>query len=302
MSYLVFAIIGYLLNATSTLVDKALIDRDIPNPFVYTFYLGILSLIALLAIPLGVSLANISAVIFAFLSGLGFALAWLAYYTALKVDEASRVAPLVGTINPIFALLIGLIFLSQGLTANQPLAFTLLIAGAIILSYSGVIKSKLERQNLIYMIVAGCLFGLSGVLLRQAFLDSNFVTGLVISRVGVGVVALLLLIPTHLRQQILASRLTKHSLVNKTSFLLIAGQLAGGLGGLALAYAISLQNAAIVNATQGVQYVFILIVVTALSKKFQRLLDENMTKKVLAQKIIGSLTITAGLFVLASGE
>ena len=51
---------------------------------------------------------------------------------------------------------------------------------------------------------------------------------------------------------------------------------------------------------QGVQYMFILLVVLLLSKKYQSLLDEHFTKKVVLQKVIGAAIIFLGLFILAT--
>lgn len=299
MTYLPIAVFGYLLDSIATLVDKAILDRDVPNPVVYTFYLGLLSFLVVVFIPLGFHIPSREVMFFSALSGLAFILAWLAFYSALRSDEASRVAPIVGTINPIFTLSVGWFLLSQRLSSNQIVAFAILVSGMAVLSSTAWFKDKIERKHLLEMTLAGFLFALSSIFLRQAFLGANFVTVLVASRVSVGGLVLTFLFLPKLRKQILASRMSRHSFVNKTSFLLLGGQSAGAAGGLLLAYAISLINPAIVNAIQGVQYIFILIVVLTLSKKFQKLLDEDLTKKVLTQKVIGSLFIFVGLAILA---
>ncbi|MDO8429097.1 MAG: hypothetical protein Q7S88_00525, partial [Candidatus Daviesbacteria bacterium] len=101
------------------------------------------------------------------------------------------------------------------------------------------------------------------------------------------------------RDQILKSRIQKHHFVNRSSRLLLFGQLSGALGGFLLAYAISLNNPAIINALAGVQYIFVLLGVLLLSKKLQHLLEENLTSRAIRQKILGATVICLGLGILA---
>lgn len=300
MSFLPIAIIGYLFNAAAILVDKFLVERKIPDPIVYTFYLQLLGALAvLLLIPLGFEIPGLAAALLAFLSGGTFVMGSLAFFFSLKYDEASRVAPIVGTLNAIFTFLIGFFIFSQSLNLNQGVATVVLILGLILLSSTTWFKSKIEREHLLFMALSAFFFAASVVLLREVFLRESFITGIVSMKVATFLIALSFLIPHHTRQQIIQSRLTKHHFINSTSRLLIIGQLSGALGGLLLSFSITLVNPAVVNAIQGVQYVFILGVVLILSRKYQHLLDEEMTKKTKLQKIIGSVVIGLGLLILA---
>lgn len=301
MSYLPIAILGYCLNAIATLVDKALLDKNIPEPIVYTFYLGVLSLAAILLIPFGFSWPNTPTILFATASGFTFVFGWMTLYLALKHDEASRVAPIIGTFVPIFTLILGLLFLDQSLTRSQFLAFAILTSGLVLISSTSWFKSKIERENILLMILSGLFFALSSVLLRQSFLNSNFISTLVVSRIGMFILVLTFLLIPKYRQKIFSSKVTGHHLINPTSKLLVLGQVAGALGGLLLTYSVSLVNPAIVNAISGVQYIIILAVVLILSKKFQKLLEEDVNKRILAQKILGSVVIGLGLAILALG-
>jgi len=55
---------------------------------------------------------------------------------------------------------------------------------------------------------------------------------------------------------------------------------------------------AIINALQGINYAFLLVFIIFLSLKFPQILKEEISKKILLQKIIAILLISAGLFLL----
>ena len=160
-------------------------------------------------------------------------------------------------------------------------------------------KVRVNKQ-LALMFLSGFLFALTALTLRESFLASNFISGLVVSRVAGGLLVLPLLFSSHFRIQIFASRLTKHHFANKTSMLLLGGQLMGAVGGLLLTFAISLENPALVNSLFGVQYLVILTVALSLYKKHPHLFDERLTKSVVIQKIIGVLFLSLGLYLLAT--
>lgn len=299
--YLPLAIIGYIFNASAILMDKFLVEKSIPNPIVYTFYLGLLSGAALLLIPFGFFFPNYTTLVMAFLSSFSLMVAWLIFFRSLRLDEASKVAPIVGTFNPIFTLLIGYFFFNQFLNSIQLAAVMVLILGMAILSFSKHFIKYIISKQIQAMVFAGFMFALSSVFLREVFLQTSFINGLIWSRIFIAALVLTFLLGPKLRQQIFDARITKSHFLNKTSLLLLLGQAAGAVGGLLLTYSISLTSPAIINALQGVQYIFILIVVLLLSKKYQHLLDEQITKGVIFQKGLGSLIIALGLALLAIG-
>jgi len=56
---------------------------------------------------------------------------------------------------------------------------------------------------------------------------------------------------------------------------------------------------AFINALQGVQYVFLLIFTAFLSLKLPQILKEEISRKIISQKIIAILLIGGGLAILA---
>lgn len=300
ISYIPISILAYVLNAGSILIDKALIKKSLPSPIIYTFYVNILQVLTVVLIPFGFTLSLGNAALLAISSGIFSFLALYAFFVSLKLNEASVVGPVVGALNPFFSLVLGGLFLGQILTGKQYLAFFILIIGALILT-ANLWMGKLHLdKRLLWMILAGLLFAISYVLLRQAFLYFSFINGLIYSRVAAGFAAALLLLHPLIRQGIFHPEKQASTKPSKVAFLLLlAGQGMGAVQGFLIAFAVSLASPALVNAFFGVQFLVILIVSLLLSKNHPELLEEKLTKKILIQKITGAIILTLGLYLLA---
>lgn len=297
MSFLPISILAYALNGGSIIIDKILLKHSLPNPFVYTFYISILGLLALFLFPFGL-VFNPLALGFGIVSGVTVTLALLFFFKSLSEGEASIVAPIVGGLNPLYTFIIGSIFLNQELTRNQLLAFLVLIIGAGILTFNvWSTKLKINRQ-LLMMNLAGLFFALSYLFLKETFSNSNFISGLIFSRVAAGVFVLSFLVIPVIRSKIFA-RKEKAISKGKTALLLLIGQGMGAAQGLLLALGVSLANPALVNSLFGVQYLVILSTALLLRKNHPNLLDENLTRSTLLQKIIGAAIISLGIYLLS---
>ena len=90
--------------------------------------------IALVAVPL-TSLSHIRARswLFLTLSGLATGLSWLCYFRALKLGEASRVAP-IDKLSVVFVVVFAALFLGERLTFAGVAGALLITAGAVVLA------------------------------------------------------------------------------------------------------------------------------------------------------------------------
>jgi len=69
-------------------------------------------------------------------------------------------------------------------------------------------------------------------------------------------------------------------------------------GFIILNYSIKLGNVAIINAIQGVQYVFLFVLVMYFAKNHPAVLEEKMTGKIIAQKVLAIIIIGLGLALI----
>lgn len=297
ISFLPIAILAYALNAGSTIVDKILLNKSLPSPYVYVFYINILGLLALFLLPFGVTI-NTPVLVKSFLSGVLFVVGLVLLFKSLKHGEASVVTPVVGALNPLFTFLIGSLFLHQALQETQITALFVLIFGAMVLTSELWFTKLKANKQLLIMIASGLAFALSYIFLKQVFDASNFITGLVLTRLFGGLVVLTFLVLPSIRKQIFHSNVTSNNFANKTTLFLIFGQIMGAISGLMLSFAISLTNPAIVNSLFGVQYIVILAVALILYKKSPTLLDERLTGLVILKKVLGIIILSFGLYLL----
>lgn len=299
ISFLPISILAYILNAGSILIDKILLKTAIPQPLAYTFTISVLSFFIVVLIPFGYIQRVDTALLLAALSGVTFTLGLWAFFVSLAKNEASVVGPLVGSFNPLFALILGSL-IGQNLTFNQTLAIGVLIVGALALSLQKGHARYIFTPQFKLMVGAGFFFGLSYVLLRQSFLQTNFVTTLVNKNLASALFASSWLALPQVRKE-LSTIFAQHQyqLSKSTYFWLIIGQTMGAVQGLMLSFATSLANPALVNSLFGVQYLVILVVALILYQKHPTLLNERLGKKVILQKVAGVIILSFGLYLLA---
>lgn len=297
MSWIFWATIGYFFNSIASVVDKSLLGRkQLDNPAVYTFAISCLGLLSLLLIPFGWQNPNTIGWIWGLLSGTCFTAALWTMFTVLKAGEASRVPAYIGSLNPIFVFLASFLLIGERLEPWHLSAFFVLVLGGFMMVGG---PGGLNRRSLVLATASSILFGLAFVFIKLSFMEVTFVTGLVVTRIG-GFISslLLLLIPGTLN--------SFGHMVGKTTgglkFSFIAGQASGAVSGVLNSYAVSLAaSVTLVEALQGMQYVFILIMALVLSHKWPQVLREEFSRETLVRKILGTILIAGGLWWLSWG-
>jgi drug/metabolite transporter (DMT)-like permease len=205
MTWLYVVLIGYSLNAIALTIDKFLLTKSIPKPATYTFNVGLLNgIFTLLLIPLGVSLLSPFNIFISLLAGCFFAFALFTMYTALKGDEASRVVPYIGSLNPVFIFILATLILGESLRGNQLVAFFFIIIGGILISWRFKDKKNIFEQMLpknfynifnkkdkssitkIFIIatISAVFFALSYTLTKHIYNSTSFLNGFIWTRFG----------------------------------------------------------------------------------------------------------------------
>jgi len=295
MNWLVIVLAGHLLNALAFLMDKFLLTKKIPSPFVYAFFIGALGILALILIPFGVTLPATPALLRALAAGATFILALVFFFAGLKENEASRVVPLTGGFVPAFTFVLAYFFLGERLGGLEVAAFIALVAGGVLISLER--KGRGSKKGYFYAVLAALVFAISFVVTKQVYIEQTFITGFVWSRVGGFLLALSFLLIPSARNGILHQPKQKGG--GTIAALFFTGQVSGALGFVLVNYAISLASVSLVNAMQGVQYAFLLVMVFVVSRKYPKVLSEKLTGMVLVQKIAAILLISAGIGLIA---
>ncbi|MBU1102508.1 hypothetical protein KJ853_02515, partial [Patescibacteria group bacterium] len=180
---------------------------------------------------------------------------------------------------------------------SQILAFALLVSGGLLISLKterGVLREGLKDLKIV--ILAILLGAIYWVLAKHIFEAQGFVTGFIWSRLGLVIGALLVLIYAPWRRMILIS--TRQA-TGQVSALMGSSKLLAGFGSLFVHLALSRASASLVQALQGTEYVFLLILTAFLSKKFPEIIREKLSGAIILQKTIAVLLIVVGLAILA---
>jgi drug/metabolite transporter (DMT)-like permease len=300
MSWLIVTILAYFFLAIVSLFDRYFLVGAIPNPKTYTFYVGILwFFICLFLIPFGITRPGLSLIILGLFTGLIRIFAILFLTKAIVKSEVSRVVPAIGGLLPIFTFLFFFLYFPKTEILNlfQFITFLLLIFGSVLISPKKLSFKDFNFETLKYPIISAFLFALNFFLMKILFLKINFLNGFFLTLIGGGLGAVIFLIFSPVRESIFVQKFTP-----KISGLFLLGQVFGGLGVLSQFYAVFLAKPAqvpLINALEGIRYVFLLFFVFLLSLWRPHLLREEMKGTILLQKIIAILLIGGGLALLA---
>jgi drug/metabolite transporter (DMT)-like permease len=301
MNWLVIAIIAHFLFALVFIVDKFLLSRTTLKPIVYAFYTGVLQLFVLAFVPFGFSMPPFEQIMISFLAGALFTAAVLFLYRSFQLGEVSRITPIIGGAIPLFTLILTYIFLEERLTAYQFLAFFLLVLGGVVMVWPvkkeliGAVKIPLAKR-LPLAFTSSLFFAGSFVLTKLIFNYQPFVNGFIWTRLGGFLMAGLFVIWPKNRRLILK---TTKSLGIKTVSLFFSDKILAALAFILLNYAIFLGNVSLVNALQGIQYVFLFLIAVFLSIKFPKIIKEQISQRAVFQRAAAILLIGVGLGLLA---
>ncbi|MBI2196813.1 hypothetical protein HYU45_04370 [Candidatus Daviesbacteria bacterium] len=295
MNHLPFTITAYLFNAIAVLANKFLLQKTIPDPLVYVFYISIVSLLAILVLPF-TNTPTLSTFYLASVSTVLWTLGAYFMFKALKLGNVSRVIPIIGTLIP----LILLVFATEthAISTTQTWAVWLLIAGIVFITITDW-AGKLSIREIMFEVLSGGFFAISYIVLREAYLNSDFFSVIVWSRLILLPLCIFMLVIPALRKKIFTSNGLRINFFSKAGLVFLGGQISGASSEFLLLFSISLANPALVNSLQGVQYVFLLLFAIFLSKKYPQIFEEKYTPVVMLSKLAGIGLLGIGLYLLA---
>lgn len=304
--WILIVVVAQFLNALVALIDKHIVTAEkVSKPVVYAFYVGILSTLSILVFSLNIipfiniqGLPNIynvgfpspKLIIFSLLVGYAFLLALISLYSAFKKADASDVVPVVGSTNAIFTFLISFAFIGEVLTRNFLVGFIFLVLGTVVLS-----RFRFTAEVIKFTLLSGVLYAIYYSLMKVVFNDFAFDQAFFWSRIGVLIASLSLLLLPHYRKMIFhGTRQTKV----RHGVWIIGNNILGGIAGIALLKATELGSVTIVQALNGLQFAFLVIISVLFGKITPETFGENNSFKDIVQKIIAISFIILGFYLL----
>lgn len=309
MSWFGVAIAAYLLLAIVNLLDKFLVDRVLRNSRAYAFAACLLGLGVFLLAPLYLEWPGGRIFALNLLNGAIFAIALWMLYEALRRGEASRILVVIGGLTPLLSLLLAVSILGESYSPPQLVGLGLILAGVFLIAFLPTPRSYIARiwrrvgfqdeasHGFLLAFLAALAYALYFFGTKQAYAHQPFLSAFIWTRLGAALFVLLFLIRREDRLEI--RRLLGSSSGQKGRVLVVFNQLAGSLGFILQNYAIFLGSVVLVNALQGVQYAFLLIISAGLAAVAPRLLKEDFSWRRTLQKTAAVMSIAAGLYFLA---
>ena len=297
MFWIFIIVSAYLIFAINSLIDNYLLLGP-PNPKSYAFYIGTLGITALILIPfVGFSIPTIPQIIISLLAGIISLLALYFFYVGLEYFEPSRIVAAIGGLVPLFTFLLVSIYSGKLIFTGgkEILAFLLLIFGSFLITFEK--KKRISLSSFKISLIAAFLFSLGFVLMKNVYLNQPFWSGFMWMRIGGFLAGISFLFTKQVRNEIFQK---KSTFTRKTGSIFLVNQGAG-------AGAFILQNFAIflaginylpfINALQGVQYVFLFLLIFFLTKRFPKISEERFTNEIIIQKVMSICLICLGLLI-----
>ncbi len=305
MSWLLLATIGQFINAIVAFLDKYIVsdEKALPKPFVYAFYSCLLTGfwiiiyyipgLHLLGIPTldNVHKPTIQVIGMSFLAAYTFFMALVSMYEALRKAEAVNVMPVIGAVSAIATMGMSYLFLEFTLSNN-------FIWGVIVLSLGTLLvaQSIPKRNTVLLLVHSGVFFALHYITMKGLFMETNFDDGLFWSRIGLVLFTLsLLMVPAYF------DRITEQTKTTSTKagVLVLLTKILAGIAAFLLLKATHLGDVTVVQALDGLKFVFILLITVL----FSTFLPDSITKhevrpKEVFRKVLYVAIITVGYFIL----
>jgi len=315
MNWFILTIVSYLMLALVNLGDKFIVDKLLKSSRTYTFIVCVLGGIVILLAPWFLNWPGFSFFIINMFAGFLFALALWSMYESLKNGETTRVAVVIGSIIPVFTIFFSLFFLREKFTVYQWIGVLFLIIGMIIISFvvsrrnkwrdffkrlGSVFCGSYDKKWIFLAILSAFLYALYFIITKYAYSRQEFLSSFIWIKSGSALLVLLFLFDKKTRIEIKQNFTAKSKKTKKTKggFVFI-NQFIGALASFMQSYAVYLGPVAIINALQGVQYAFLLILGIIFSKFFPKILKEDISKKTLIKKIIAIILVAIGLYFMS---
>lgn len=308
MAWILLATFGQFLNAIVAIIDKYIVtdEKALPRPFVYAFYSCLLTgfwlFIYVLSLLPGLSevgmphLSNvewptIQVVGMSFLAAYTFFMALVFMYEALKRAEAVNVMPVIGAISAIASFAMTYLFLETALSTNLILGMAVLTIGTLL-----VAQTLPQTNTILHVVHSGVFFALHYISMKGLFEETSFDDGFFWSRVGLLLFALsLLMVPAYFDKVKDQTKTT----TKKTGAIVIFAKVLAGVAAFLLLKATDWGSVAVVQALDGLKFVFILLITVFLGAALPRSAAGHETRpRVVLRQVLYVAVISIGYIIL----
>lgn len=308
MNWILLATLGQFLNAVVAILDKHIVtdEKVLPRPFVYAFYsclitggwiiiylLGFVPGLANVGVPSlnNVQSPTIEVVGMSFLAAYTFFMALVSMYDALKTSDASDVMPVIGAISAISSFGMAYLFLGGSLTPNFIWGVAILAMGTALVS-----ELRFTASTVLHTVHSGLFFALHYIAMKGLFSETSFDDGFFWSRIAFVLFALsLLLVPAYLSKIMEQTKKTS----KRGGVLILLNKVMAGVAAFLLLKSTDLGEVAVVQALDGLKYVFIIVIGVFIGRFIPDTAGENeFDTNTIIRKVLYVGIISIGFVIL----
>ena len=297
LSWLLPAIASPFVYALVSIGDKWILSSLKLRIESFNLFVGVVQLLVavILLLALGIPNAPFEAIASAFAGGLLWGISLILLFWTLRREQIGRVVPVSQT-SPVFAAILGVVFLGEHLEWWGWLAVMLVVAGAVIVSAEPrqILSGGLSKIY-IYVAFGAMLVGLTQVLLKHSSEDLSVWHNMSIRGIGLFMtLALPVLRPSVVRDLgIVLSR-------RKTAVPLLVVEGIGPIfGNLFLLLALANGPVTLVSAVLGSRPVFILSITLIFAPLAKRALAEEFSRADVITKAASTAAVVGGVVIIS---
>ena len=302
MDWFFVSLLAYFCLGLSAVVDKFIISKTPLVPASFSFYVTLLGAAFVSALFLFEPHFSFPQehLLTLLIAGASLYFGLFFMFSAYIDIEVSKANPIIISFIPLFTFIFDFIIRQTLLSTQDLIAGGLIVAGGFFLSQSGMAKTRIGIRGWLYIITAGLMLAVSNVFSKMAYNELPFFTAFMWQRWAAFLTALVFVLVSGKWHSIILRRkdyspTSDKSVPLKTFFF---GQAVAAVGIILQQYAIKEGNVTLVSAMNGAQFLFVLLLVFLASRFFPKILQEDMTRGSLFQKIVWSVTLCVGLALL----
>lgn len=225
------------------------------------------------------------------LSGALMVMYSLPYLKALKLEDASFVAPLFQFIV-VFTFLLGAIFLKEYLALKQIIGLIIVVFAGLLLGNDKLSKILKPRKAFWLMMLSCFLISLVLIIMKDAANSYGFWTSMTYNLIGGGLFGLVLVCIPYIQRKL------KKVNLKKVGVLLLVDDIVDMGGKFSYFYAQTFVLVALAEVLRSTQIFFVLIYGALLTIMFPKIIKEDISWKTVKNKLVVGAIMFAGMWLI----
>lgn len=294
MPWYFFALLAPALFGMTSYIEKYILDKHIKDAWTVTalgcFINGLLGLFLFIFFS-SFRVASWDKAILLIISGIIMSVYFLPYLKALMIEETSSVVPLFRLIA-VFTFLLGAIFLKEFLSFKQLIGLVVVVFAGLLLGNDKISRILKPRKVFWLMVLSSFLVSISLIIMKDSSNIYGFWTSITYNSLGGGLFGIILFCFPHIRNKV------RNVNLRKVGLLLLIDDVIDMGGRLSYFYAQTFVLVALAEILSGTQTIFVLIYGVVLTLMFPKIIKENISWKVVKNKILVGVIMFVGMWLI----